>query len=489
MDRLKFNNLVISHKKVIQKARAQTIAKLVQKLRKTKDALAKKPDSDKEKIRLRKNSECLAQLKALKCLDLVRQSLLQEGTNPNTVIASERSTPDELGIAMLRLNKLMHGVVDTFVKALDLSTDKKAKWREEILETSKRRVKIERTEERKRKRKELKEQKALTKNRLEWLERNKVADAGVPPTGAAEEVNQVEMPDISESPANTEETPAIKKEQKDKKVAKKEKNPKKDKPPGKKNEKHKPEKPKPVSKKEPLGKTKENITNPLEKQPQKDVKPEETKTKLVKRKQIKENNNNQEGKQKEPKTKALERKPAREQKPKPRPERQPSIEEDEPKPDSNRPTHVVDPFFITESGQPYLSTAVVLSGDNDSESEEEQRPPPAKKFRNEDRRTNTYRERPERQAEFKAKKPTDDRHPSWLAKQQQKPIIGGFKGKKITFGDDGQAAEVTTPSINHSNSTAPAASTDGMHPSWVAKQKFKPKIAAFQGTKIKFDDE
>jgi len=55
--------------------------------------------------------------------------------------------------------------------------------------------------------------------------------------------------------------------------------------------------------------------------------------------------------------------------------------------------------------------------------------------------------------------------------------------------DDGQAAEITAPSINHSSSTAPPLSTDGMHPSWVAKQKFKPKIAAFQGTKIKFDDE
>ncbi|XP_037707358.1 DNA ligase 1 [Drosophila subpulchrella] len=473
MDRLKFNNLVITNKKEIQKARAQTIAKLVQKLRKTKDVLAKKPDSDKEKIRLRKYSECLAQLKALKCLDIVRECLLQEGTNPNAVLASERSTPDELGIAMLRLNKLMHGLVDTFVKALELSTDKEAKWREEILETSKRRAKIERTEERKRKRKELKEQKALTKNRLEWLEQNKVAGSEVPSTTATEDttsavqVNQDEKQDISETPAKTEKPAVPNKEKKDKKIAKKERILKKDKPVVTKDEKPKPEIPKPVPKKEIVKKIKEHSTKPLEKQPQKEVKP------------------------KEPKPKPVDRKPAREQKPKPRPERQPSIEEDEdePKPDSNRPTHVVDPFFITESGQPYLSTAVVLSGDNDSEAEEEQRPPPVKKFRNEDRRTNTYRERPERQQEFKAKKPTDDRHPSWLAKQQQKPIIGGFKGKKITFGDDGQAAEITAPSINHSSSTAPPLSTDGMHPSWVAKQKFKPKIAAFQGTKIKFDDE
>ncbi|XP_052839584.1 triadin [Drosophila gunungcola] len=472
MDRLKFNNLVISNKKVIQKARAQTIAKLVQKLRKTKNVLTKNPDSEKEKIRLRKNSECLVQLKTLKCLDIARQSLLQEGTNPNAVIANERSTPDELGIAMLRLNKLMHGLVDTFVETLKLSTDKEAKWREEILETSKRRAKIERTEERKRKRKELKEQKALTKNRLEWLEQNKVGGSEVEGAEAEDtsslEVSQEDQPEISKSPTKPEKPQTLSTEKKDKKrktekpLAKKEKNLKKEKPNVQKDDQLKPEKPK----KESVKKINEKQTNQSQdNQPQPKVKPKETKPK------------------------PLERKPAKEQKPKPKPERQPSIEEDEPKPDNNRPTHVVDPFFITESGQPYLSTAVVLSGDDDSEAEEEQRPPPVKSFRNEERRTNTYQERPERQQEFRAKKPTDDRHPSWLAKQQQKPIISDFKGKKITFGDNGQASETRASQINPPAPTAAPLSTEGMHPSWVAKQKFKPKIAAFQGTKIKFDED
>ncbi|XP_039494441.1 DNA ligase 1 [Drosophila santomea] len=470
MDRLKFNNLVISNKKVIQKARAQTIAKVVQKLRKTKDVLAKNPDNEKEKIRLRKNTECLAQLKALKCMDMVRQSLLQEGTNPNAVIANERSTPDELGIAMLRLNKLMHGLVDKFVETLKLSTDKEAKWREEIQETSKRRAKIERTEERKRKRKELKEQKAQTKNRLEWLEQNKVANAEV--NGAA-----AETPTLQVSPVKVEEVPQTSVENENPPVplkVKKEKTPKaaakKDKSLKKKqafDEQIKPEKTKPNPKKESFEESfKENSTT-SDKIQQAERKPKESKSKPSEKKQDKE------------------------KKPKPHLERQPSIDEEEPQPDSDRPTHVVDPFFITESGQPYLSSAVVLSGDNDSEAEEEQGPPPVKKFRNEERRTNTYREKPERQPEFKARKPTDDRHPSWLAKQQQKPIIGDFRGKKITFGDDGQAAEIIAPSINHSTTTAAPAPlpTDGMHPSWVAKQKFKPKIAAFQGTKIKFDED
>ncbi|KAH8247566.1 hypothetical protein KR038_006347, partial [Drosophila bunnanda] len=431
---------VISNKKLIQKARAQTIAKLVQKLRKSKDGLAKNPDSEKEKIRLRKNSQCLAQLKSLKCLDIVRQSLLQEGTNPNTVIANERSTPDELGIAMLRLNKIMHGLVDTFVDALKLSTDKEAKWREEILETSKRRFKIERTEEKKRKRKELKDQKAQTRNRLDWLEQNKVAGAEGTDveTKEASDDDQVKTQSAIQPPRQQGPTGATK-----------------------------PETPKPNRKtkteRKPLAKT----VKP-QRLPQKESASEST-----------ENKKNSE-----------EQKPieAKNKKPKLRSDRKQSIEE-ESKPDNDRPTHVVDPFFITESGQPYLSTAVVHSEDNESEAEEEQRPPPVKRYRNDDQRGSNHRERVERQPAFGTRKPHDDRHPSWVAKQQQKPIIGDFRGKKITFGDDGQASEIRPPKNNPAPSAATPASTEGMHPSWVAKQKWKPKIADFQGTKIKFDED
>ncbi|XP_017047090.1 triadin [Drosophila ficusphila] len=464
MDRLKFNNLVITNKKLIQKARAQTIAKLVQKLRKTKDVLAKNPDSEKEKIRLRKSSECLTQLKSLKCLEIVRQSLLQEGTNPNAVIANERSTPDELGIAMLRLNKLMHGLVDTFAKTLKLSADREAKWREEILETSKRRVKIERTEERKRKRKELKEQKALAKNRLEWLEQNKVAGSAVEEAPTLQ-FDQEEKVETFQSTIKPEANQALPKEKKEKKV--KDKKLKVEKSLSTKDKQSKSDKSVQRSKKESVKKANKEQAIFKENQPQQEVK------------------------SKEPKPKPLERKAAKQQKVRPQVEKQLSIdEEEEPKVDNNRPTHVEDPFFITESGQPYLSTAVVLSGDNDSEAEEEERPPTAKKFRNEERRTNTYREKPERQSEFKARKPADDRHPSWLAKQQQTPIIGDFKGKKITFGEDGEASEIKTPIVNPlASSTNTPSSNEGMHPSWVAKQKFKPKIAAFQGTKIKFDED
>ncbi|KAH8249902.1 hypothetical protein KR026_000789, partial [Drosophila bipectinata] len=432
---------VITNKKVIQKARAQTIAKLIQKLKKAKEALAKHPDGEKEKTRLRKNTECLAQLKALKCLDIVRQSLLQEGTNPNTVIASERSTPDEYGIAMLRLNKLMHGLVDKFMDALELKSDKDAKWREEILESSKRRVKQERTEEKKRKRKELKEQKAQTKNRLEWLEQNKVQN------GASLEVDVPGAPEVKPEPAFTTEIEP----ETSKIIPKKEP----------KEIKQKKEKIKDKKERKPIKKKKER--NPAEK-PQRIIKPADSK-------QTDRDHNAE----KRPRDHNAEKRPRRETN---------RSEEDEPKPQKDRPTHVVDPFFITESGQPYMSTAVVFDENNDAEADD--KPAPSiNKFRNDDNRTTYQKRYSESHTEFRPKR-TDDRHPSWLAKQQKKPVIGDFKGKKIKFSENGETAETSAPAPIQGAPTP--ASTEGMHPSWVAKQKWKPKIAAFQGTKIKFDE-
>ncbi|KAH8418486.1 hypothetical protein KR009_005227 [Drosophila setifemur] len=464
LDRLKFNNLVIktninrkwktikkhwqsqvvTNKKVIQKARAQTIAKLVQKLRKAKDVLVKHPDSEKDKTRLRKNTECMAQLKALNCIDIVRQSLLQEGTNPNTVIASERSTPDELGIAMLRLNKLMHGLVDKFMSTLKLNNGKDVAWREEILESSKRQMKIKRTEEKKRKRKELKDQKAQTRNRLEWLNQNKVeivdnSESDVPT-----------VPDVSE-PEKDEELKSVLKPKNRVVLSKKD--------PLKPNSATKAKSSEYLSRKEPIMRVQANKSSPKEK-----------KVQSTKKRQA---NREIKGKQ------LLEA----------RIDKQQSVDSNS-EPDKNRPTHVVDPFFITETGQPYLSTAVFLSDDNNSEGEKEPKPPHVKKFRNEHRRADrTQMERPERLTQFNTKKLNDGRHPSWLAKQQQKPIIGDFRGKKITFSEDGQASDIKAPYVNSLANNPTATSTEGMHPSWVAKQKWKPKIAAFQGTKIKFDEE
>ncbi|EDW34382.1 GL21612 [Drosophila persimilis] len=451
LDKLKFNNLVITNKKVIQQARAQTVSKLVQKLRKVKDVLAKRPDDEKHKERLRKSSECVAQLKALKSLDIMRQLLLQDGKNPNAVLTNGRSTPDEVVLAMLGLNKLMKALVDTFRQTLGLDSDKDSKWREEILETSKRRVKLQRTEAKKRQRKELKDQKAQTRNRLEWLEQNKVDRdvAGTDVLPAAEPaVGEVETAEEKkpkqEKLQRTPKVASVKKELREKKQTQNEK---------------KPEiKPKPIDvKEEEKSKVREKKQQQKDRKPEISPKPIDVKERTRKRPQ----------------------------------EKEPSIEKEETTAEKDRPTHVIDPFFITESGQPYLSTAVVLSEDNESENEQETMPYPAKRQRNEHRHSDNRGER-ERRPEINKKKPTEDLHPSWIAKQQQKPVIGHFKGKKIKFGDDGQAAEIDIPAFKHHPAPAPASaptSMEGMHPSWIAKQKWKPKIAAFQGTKIKFDED
>ncbi|XP_022213444.2 serum response factor-binding protein 1 [Drosophila obscura] len=430
LDKLKFNNLVITNKKVIQQARAQTVSKLVQKLRKVKDVLAKHPENEKHKQRLRKSSECVAQLKALKSLDIMRQLLLQDGKNPNAVLTNGRSTPDEVVLAMLALNKLIKALLDTFRQTLGLESDKDSKWREEILETSKRRVKLERTETKKRQRKELKEQKAQTRNRLEWLEQNKVEAVGGTDVVAETDVLPATESAVSEVEAAKE-------------------------------KKQKPKQEKPLRNPKLTSVKKEKPKLREKKQPQKDKKPE------INPKPI------------DIKEKTREREP----------EKEPSIEK-ETKAEKDRPTHVIDPFFITESGQPYLSTAVVHSDNNESDNEQEPTPHPAKRPRNELRHSDN---RGERRPEINNKKPTDEFHPSWIAKQQQKPVIGQFKGKKIKFGDDGQAAQIDLPAVkNHASAPASApipTSMEGMHPSWIAKQKWKPKIAAFQGTKIKFDED
>ena len=69
-------------------------------------------------------------------------------------------------------------------------------------------------------------------------------------------------------------------------------------------------------------------------------------------------------------------------------------------------------------------------------------------------------------------------HPSWEAKQKQKPSIQTFKGSKIVFDDSTAEQKKSSPSV-------PAV---GVHPSWEAKQKQKPSIKTFTGSKIVFDD-
>lgn len=118
----------------------------------------------------------------------------------------------------------------------------------------------------------------------------------------------------------------------------------------------------------------------------------------------------------------------------------------------------VDNFFITADGSNYLSNAVVNSAQTDDNDTDSKPFPPKKqshefvmnggigsgqfrrkfernsgpkKFASEKSKWNDESNGP---VEVKAKRKIDPNlHPSWIAKQKQKPTITEFKGTKITF--------------------------------------------------------
>ncbi|XP_030373935.1 uncharacterized protein LOC115623634 [Scaptodrosophila lebanonensis] len=441
LDKLKFNNLVITNKKQIQQARVQTISKLVHRLRKIKDALSKQPDNEKHKDRMRKNYECVAYLKSLKAVDIVRHMLLQQNSNHSAVVTNGRATPEEVSMALLALNKVMQQVVTTFQTTLKLSIKADAPWRQEIMEASKRRAKVERTEAKRRKRKELKEQKAQSRKREEWLEQNKVdsAEEDGKLQQETENANKIEEP-IADLPK----TKKSQFKQRDQQETKK-----------------------PQLKPQP----KENKTN---------IDDVELSSKEENYASHENTSHISTSKRKEP--------------------------------EEERPTHVVDPFFITETGEHYMSTAVVLSDNAASEEEDESEP------LREQRRNNKAFGKRQEQNGYKHPRTGDlhgsafetlgrkndggvddshgDLHPSWIAKQRLKPRIREFAGTKIKFDDESGTNEenkvrrievhksITKPTIGETNDN-----NAGLHPSWIAKQRLKPRIREFAGTKIKFDKE
>lgn len=408
------------------------------KLRKLKEGLEKQPDNEKTQERIRKSVACMSELKSLKSLDIMRTLLLQDGKSHNTVLTNGRATPDEIAIAMLGLNKVMQSLVVAFKQKLDLTNAANADWRTAILETSKRRLKLQRTEEKRRKRKELKEQKEKTRNRLEWLQQNQ------PELDKCEGDAENDI-DTAAGKCLVERLPS---KETDEELTVKTKN------------KSKPAiKVKAKSKKRTNDQIELDVTQKKSKLDDNKQQPADTEKKPKRMEGAVQPNHKE--------TREIENKST------PNDNRKQSK-----KMEKQRPTHVVDPFFITESGQPYLSTAVVLSGDSNNESEDETEP------------QNYYVEQRKQKPLVKKQdyKNTrfNERHPTWVANEQHKPIVANFKGNKIKFGEDGDITETSTaPPVL----TAPTpASTEGMHPSWVAKQKLKPKIAVFSGKKIKFDD-
>lgn len=118
------------------------------------------------------------------------------------------------------------------------------------------------------------------------------------------------------------------------------------------------------------------------------------------------------------------------------------------------PSTTVDEFFITADGSNYLSTAV-SNTKQDDESDDESHPNRGKEFIKKpheasffhksdkkpvkpatnriDNKKRKWTENEEEVQTVKESKLDPELHPSWQAKQKQKPIITEFKGKKITF--------------------------------------------------------
>lgn len=127
-------------------------------------------------------------------------------------------------------------------------------------------------------------------------------------------------------------------------------------------------------------------------------------------------------------------------------------EEDDDDDDDDEAVHesTVDDFFITAEGTSYLSNAVVKAVKSGEENDEQVSRAPAQ---NGKRNQSFTKLNQNDNTRFAAKKPfkrnfeetvkempsapvtpvDPNLHPSWLAKQKQKPIIAGFQGTKITF--------------------------------------------------------
>lgn len=162
-------------------------------------------------------------------------------------------------------------------------------------------------------------------------------------------------------------------------------------------------------------------------------------------------------------------------------------------------TTTVDPFFITNDGSNYISTAVIdrtqPDGPDDQLNRRSRRanrlnnnraePKPHainRKFNKATPKLKSFGGTFRNEVENDVTQNADaDVHPSWSAKRKQK-TIPPFQGKKMKFvGSEDKPVAGSTKSSNQTEDTSK------LHPSWAAKQKLKPVITAFKGSKITFD--
>ena len=411
---------------------------------------------------------------------------------PAAIITNGLATPDEVAVALLSMNKIMQGLSKRFKSELQLDEAKKEEWQQVLMELSKRKQKIQRTEEKRQRRLELKQQKALGRKRQEWLEQN------CEKQDVESKVNDTELNISTTGNWEIEELSNESQNQKEISTSTSVKRPSTD-----------------ESKKTSVSNKKQKSS----------VKKQEKETMLEKEEPVIFT-----GVEKEDMEQNVESESSEEE-----------VEQ----------ALVVDPFFITETGENYLSTAIVKNNHNENDIKDEerrdlhmiklnnydkkprdfkdrrqqpwdknskdfgnnvttnknrwQRETPNKWSKNDNYKNNltanrTQEKKNHKNKDFnyeKSQSPTNEQnlHPSWAAKQKLKPVITSFQGKKITFGENDVENSTNHSSLTPSKNTrsTPAKITDSkqdsLHPSWAAKQKLKPTITAFQGKKITFEND
>ncbi|XP_067647657.1 uncharacterized protein Rlb1 [Eurosta solidaginis] len=479
INKVAFNNLVLTHKKPIQRIKTHTNQKLIQKIKKLNYALDKNPNHERNKERLGKAMMSLEDLKKMKCVDLIKKVLTLD-KSPDAIRTNGLSTPEEIAIAMVALNKDMQDIVKGFQDKLGL-TDENKTWKKELMQPSKRRLKILKTEMKCKYRQETKEQKIMARKRTEWLKtqnagqnKDDTVDDNAQETDEGANVatlgywNIEPIEDIQISKTKTKEKLKPDRVPKEKAVQVSENHDRKS-----------------------------NVKS-LKTTTKKNASTEKLAHALThKEKTAKFNNSLSSSIPSDFENDLYDKNCAVET-------------------HKKEITHVVDPFFITASGENYLSSAVVIRDgqvlepqtnkvniDSHKSDKGAYKKAAADKFNKHIKSSNYDNAGNKRRPNRKLPKTNEinnatDLHPSWAAKQRLKPVIGSFQGKKIkfdydNFGEDGELNKAFNSKKDYRHNTQMTKKSqtkdNSLHPSWAAKQKLKACIKEFKGKKITFNNE
>lgn len=495
IDKLLLNNQIITNKKKIQQARTQTINKLVQKIRKLKLLQEKKPQNEKITKNIEKIPKVLMVLKKFKVSDIIRK-ILTLNKKPTSILTNGQAAFDDVAIALLAENKIIAGVVETLKTLLSLN-DSNPDWETEVLEVSRRKQKNLKSGGKKKKNKPIKTditQAKVSPKKLPWKEENletSILNENDTQIDALQPANGWKIEPVKESPIET----SIPKTKTKNKIVIQPKseamiNNVKD------EEEKQSKNTKPMTVVDPFFFT-DSGDNYLSTVIIDRIQPEPLQDGLIRRERRdhtfrpnKKNNifrrqSAQNGFDGEFEKSKHFIKSGRIDKHKNFEVNTNAVSIDEKLHPSWAAKQKLKPAIAEFKGHK-------ITFDNDGNNTENKsfKIKLEKSFSH--KKQTTFEKYKNSGAKTNAVQIDKQIHPSWAAKQKLKPTIADFKGHKITF--DTEGIQKTTKSFN--NSTKPLsrqdksieASKEDLHPSWVAKQKQKPAITEFKGSKIKFDD-